>query len=264
MKIRTFKILLSRGWTKVMYSVSFFVFSLLSVNSNAQTASDSASINTRQSKVVVSGPKPAAGDLITGRVRNSEEPMMMVRVEEKDSQNRLVAHAVTDIDGNFSFNLVNPADHLEIINLGYHTAVSEFTGNSIDVTLVLDTLLINQKIDSILNAAAPDIIRDDRYQGMRARAYGPQYPIDGKPLIVFDGKVLDLDSYKRADFDFEKDSFSKEKVADLLDIKPEQIKSISYLKDDAATKFWGSRGTNGVLEVLSKKQYRKIKKEGKK
>lgn len=175
MKFRTFKILLSRGWTKVMYSVSFFVFSLLSVNSNAQKVSDSIDL----------------------------------KIENQNKE-------------------------------------------------------IERMIDSILNAAAPDIIRDDRYQGMRARAYGPQYPRDGKPLIVFDGKVLDLDSYKRADFDFEKDSFSKDKVAELLDIKPEQIKSISYLKDKAATKFWGSRGTNGVLEVLSKKQYRKIKKEDKK
>ena len=142
MKFRTFRIILSRGWRNVLYSVSLFVFSLLSVKSNAQTVSDSASINNFQSKVVVSGPKPVAGDMITGCVCNSEGPMMMARVEEKDSENRLVAHAITDIDGNFSFKLVDPADRLEIINLGYHTAVSEFTGNAMEVTLVVDTLLI--------------------------------------------------------------------------------------------------------------------------
>ena len=253
MKFRTFRIILSRGWRNVLYSVSLFVFSMLSVNSNAQTVSDSASINNSQSKVVVSGPKPTAGDIITGRVSNSEGPMMMVNITERDSSDRIVAHAITDIEGNFSFKLVDPADHLEIINLGYHTAVSEFTGNAMEVTLVVDTLLINNEIDSILKAAVPLIIREDRYQGMRARAYGPQYPKDGNPLIILDGNIIELDSEKLNDFDFTTDSFSKDKVAELLGIESDQIKNISILTNTAATKKWGNRGANGVLEVTSKK-----------
>ena len=253
MKFRTIRIILSRGWRNVMYSVSLIVFSLLSVKSNAQTVSDSASINNSRSKVVVSGPKPAAGDMITGRVSNSEGPMMMVNITERDSSDRIVAHAITDIDGNFSFKLVNPADRLEIINLGYHTAVSEFTGNAMEVTLVVDTLLISNEIDSILKVAVPLIIREDRYQGMRARAYGPQYPQDGNPLIILDGNVMNLDRDKLNDFDFTTDSFSKDKVAELLGIESYQIKNISILTNTAATKKWGNRGANGVLEVTSKK-----------
>lgn len=164
---------MSRGWRNVLYSVSLFLFSMLSVKSNAQTVSDSASINNSRSKVEVSGPKPAAGDMITGRVCNSEGPMMMARVEEKDSENRLVAHAVTDIDGN--------------------------------------------------------------------------------PLIILDGNVMNLDREKLNDFDFTTDSFSKDKVAELLGIESDQIKNISILTNTAATKKWGNRGANGVLEVTSKK-----------
>jgi hypothetical protein len=171
MKFRTFRILLSRGWTKLLYTVSLFVFSMLSVDSRAQTVSDSIDLKT-------------------------------------ENQNEAIDEEMKRI------------------------------------------------IDSTLAAMLP-IIREDRYQGMRARAYGPLYPTDEKPLIILDGNVINVDSYKRADFDFDKDSFSKKKVAGLLDIKPKQIKSITFLKDEAATKIWGSRGTNGVLEVITEKQRQK-------
>jgi hypothetical protein len=126
MIFKTFRILLSRGWRNVLYSVSLLVLSILSVNSNAQAVSDNP-IRTTQSKVVVSGIKPSAGDMISGRViSETEGPMMMARVEEKDSNDRTVANAVTDINGKFSFRLVNPADRLEVIYLGYLTAVSSY------------------------------------------------------------------------------------------------------------------------------------------
>ena len=243
-----------------MYSVSLLVFSMLSVNSRAQAVYDAASINTSQSKVVVSGLKPAAGDLITGCVSNSDGPMMMVNVVERDSKDRLVAHAVTDINGIFSFKLVDPADRLEIKYVGYHTAVSEFNGNTIDVKMVVDTLLIKNEIDSILNAAAPQIIREDRFQGMRARAYGPQYPKDGKPLIVLDGCIMDVSSVNMQCLDSlmsGKLQMGKENVARLLGLKEHEIKSVSVLKDAAATAIWGTRGTNGVVEVATKKGWAK-------
>ena len=263
MKIRTVRILLSRGWTNVMYIVSLFVFSMLSVNSSAQTVSDNAIKYTSLSKVTVSGSKPAAGDMITGRVSNSEGPMMMVRVEEKDSKDRLVARAVTDIDGNFSFKLVDPADRLEIIYIGYHTAISGFSGNSMDVKLVLDSLLINNEIDSILINAVPLIIREDRYQGMHARAYGPQYPLNHYPLLLLDGNIKDpfsvdmqcLDSIVSRKFDFDGAC-----VAKLFRVRKRQIKSYTVLKDAAAIAVWGQRGANGVIEVTTKDWYRKQKK----
>ena len=256
MKFRTFRILLSRGWRNVLYSVSFFVFTMLSVNSRAQAVSDAASIKTQQSKVVVSGPKPLAGDLITGCVTGPLGPMMMVRVEEKDSIDRLVAHAVTDINGNFSFKLVDPADRLEVIYVGYHTAVSEFTGNAMDVKMAFDGIT---EVDSTLAAMLP-VIREDRYQGMRARAYGPQYPKDGKPLIVLDGCIMDVSSVNMQCLDslmLGKLHVDKENVARLFGLKEHEIKSVSVLKDAAATAIWGTRGANGVIEVTTKKGWAK-------
>ena len=49
-----------------------------------------------------------AGDVISGNVSDDIEPLMMVNVVELDANKRIVAHGVTDINGNFSFRIRNP------------------------------------------------------------------------------------------------------------------------------------------------------------
>ena len=174
MKFRTFRILLSRGWTKLLYTVSLFVFSMLSVDSRAQTVSDSIDLKT-------------------------------------ENQNEAIDEEMKRI------------------------------------------------IDSTLAAMLP-IIREDRYQGMRARAYGPQYPKDGKRLIVLDGCIMDVSSVNMQCLDslmLGKLHVDKENVARLFGLKEHEIKSVSVLKDAAATAIWGTRGANGVIEVTTKKGWAK-------
>ena len=65
--------------------------------------------------------KPKAGDVISGVVSDSEGPMMLVNVVERDQSNRIVAHGITDIEGNFSFRLVNPDHRIEVSYVGYET-----------------------------------------------------------------------------------------------------------------------------------------------
>ena len=55
-----------------------------------------------------------SGDIIRGVVFDSDGPMMMVNVAERDSNNRIVAHCITDMDGSFSFRLVNPDHRIQI------------------------------------------------------------------------------------------------------------------------------------------------------
>ena len=43
----------------------------------------------------------APGTMISGTVSDDIEPLMMVNVVEVDEANRIVAHGVTDINGNF-------------------------------------------------------------------------------------------------------------------------------------------------------------------
>ena len=51
-----------------------------------------------------------AGDIISGQVWDDFDPLMMCNVVEIDHNNRIVAHGVTDINGNFSFKIVSPKD----------------------------------------------------------------------------------------------------------------------------------------------------------
>ena len=53
-----------------------------------------------------------------------------------------------------------------------------------------------------------------------------------KPLIIIDGKE------------------TKDKIEDL---DPDDIKSMSVLKDDSAIKKYGEKGKNGVIEITTKK-----------
>ena len=62
-----------------------------------------------------------AGDIISGVIEDNEGPMMMVNVVEKDAAGRIQAHDITDMEGNFSFRLVNPKDRIVISYVGYET-----------------------------------------------------------------------------------------------------------------------------------------------
>ena len=48
------------------------------------------------------------GDIISGSVVDDFGPVMAANVVELAAANRIVANAVTDINGNFSFRLKNP------------------------------------------------------------------------------------------------------------------------------------------------------------
>ena len=56
--------------------------------------------------------KPNAGDIISGIVTDSVNPLMAVYITELDSADRVVAYAYSDLKGEFSFRLVNPADRI--------------------------------------------------------------------------------------------------------------------------------------------------------
>ena len=88
-----------------------------------------------ETKVVISGNNPSAGDIITGIVCDKEGPMIMVNVCERDSLDRIVAHCVTDMEGNFSLKLVNPDHCLEISYVGYRTVKTPITGTHFEITM---------------------------------------------------------------------------------------------------------------------------------
>lgn len=70
-----------------------------------------------------------------------------------------------------------------------------------------------------------------------------------EPLIVVDGYVLE--DYDTEDFDA--NDMNEEKFATLLQVNPEDIQTINVLKDAAATAIWGARGSNGVIEITTRR-----------
>ena len=232
-----------------------------------------------------------AGDIISGTVSDDFGPVMMANVVEIDAANRIVASAVTDMSGNFSFKLKNPKDKLRVTYVGYKTVTLPFNKTKYTIKLQDATQIQNVTItvtkrsggsglsipvDEISTAqqsinmsefeglsmttvdealqgriAGLDIVANSGNLGagtsMRLRGVSS---INGssEPLIVVDGNVWETNTN---DFDFS--SANEEKFAELLNVNPDDIESISVLKDAAATAIWGSQGSNGVIEIKTKR-----------
>ena len=230
------------------------------------------------------------GDIISGTVTDAFGPVMMANVVELDAANRIVASAVTDMNGNFSFKLKNPKDKLRITYVGYKTVVLPFNKTKFnvrmqDATQIKEVTVTAKKraqgsglaipIDEISTSrqsidmkefeglafttvdealqgriAGLDIVAGgDLGKGTSMRLRGVS-TINGsqEPLIVVDGNVWETSTNN---FDFS--SANEESFAQLLNVNPDDIESISVLKDAAATAIWGSQGSNGVIEIKTKR-----------
>ncbi len=71
-----------------------------------------------------------------------------------------------------------------------------------------------------------------------------------EPLIVVDGNILEDYSSDQLDLN---DMENQEQFATLLQVSPEDIQTIKVLKDAAATAIWGARGSNGVIEITTRR-----------
>lgn len=71
-----------------------------------------------------------------------------------------------------------------------------------------------------------------------------------EPLIVVDGHILE--NYTSTDLDLQ-DMDNQEQFANLLSVNVEDIKTIEVKKDAGACAMWGSRGSNGVIEITTRR-----------
>ncbi|MBP8603036.1 MAG: SusC/RagA family TonB-linked outer membrane protein [Bacteroidaceae bacterium] len=236
-----------------------------------------------------------AGDIISGVVSDSEGPLMMVNVTERDASNRIVASAVTDIEGQFSFRLVSPNNRIEVSYVGCETVNIPITKTYFEIVLneiteiaeveviaerivtshlpiperemssAIQTLDMEEleglgmtSIDEAIQGrfSGLDIVFDSGNLGARStinlRGVSTMTG-DANPLIVVDGNIFEIDANLRNNFDYQNDANNEEKVSELLNINPQDIESISILKDAAATAQWGARGSNGVMEIKTKR-----------
>lgn len=71
-----------------------------------------------------------------------------------------------------------------------------------------------------------------------------------EPLIVVDGHILE--NYTSTDIDLQ-DMDNEEQFANLLSVNVEDIKSIEVKKDAGACAMWGAQGSNGVIEITTRR-----------
>lgn len=204
---------------------------------------------------------------VTGIVKDQTgEPIIGASVLEKGTTNGVI----TDLDGNFKLTVSNAVKAvLQISYVGYKTQEISVNGKTLlEVVLKEDTELLDevvvvgygaQKKESVVGAISqvsskellaspaanvsqaiagkiPGVIttqtsgapgQDDTKINIRGRA---TFAGDGSPLILVDGVER---------------TFSQ--------IAPDDIETISVLKDASATAVYGVRGANGVMLITTKR-----------
>lgn len=230
---------------------------------------------------------------ISGQVSDAMGPLMMANVVEIDKDNRIVEHATTDFDGNFTMIVKNNKNKLKFTYVGYKEQILEIGTRTIfNITMsednALEEVVIQAKprtntgglnilerevsvakqtfkmseveglsftsVDEALQGqiAGLDIVfgSGDLGAGSTMRLRGVS-TINGnaEPLIVVNDIIFEMPEGE--DFDFS--TANEEKFATLLTINPEDIESIDVLKDASASAIWGSRGSNGVIMIKTKR-----------
>ena len=233
-----------------------------------------------------------AGTMIHGVVQDDIDVLTACNVVEIDNANRIVAHAITDINGNFAFRIVDPKHRLRISYVGYATQIIPIKGTTYKIVMKSNTELkevvvkskrvvqtsglaiperelsvAHQMIDAKEFEGLPMTSVDEALQGriagldivsnsgnlgagtsMRLRGVSS---INGssEPLIVVDGNIFESDY--NSNFDYA--NATEDQFAELLNVNPDDIASISVLKDAAGTAIYGSQGANGVIEIKTKR-----------
>jgi TonB-linked SusC/RagA family outer membrane protein len=248
---------------------------MLNISVNAQTP---AANNTIRGRII---------DL------KDNSPIIGATVAELDKDNRTIKGVVTDIEGNFVLRINDPSHQLSFSSIGYKTQkvqignkksfnISlESTENEFEEVIVaaqrndngllshsdksntmavskIDTKAIEEmqgtSIDQMLQGrlAGVDITASsgDPGAGMQIRIRGTSSinsAVD--PMIVVDG--MPYETAIPSDFNF--GTADELGYASLLNLAPTDIKTITILKDAAATAMWGSRAANGVVVINTKR-----------
>ena len=182
---------------------------------------------------------------------------------------------VTDFDGNFQIKAAQGAT-LEISYIGYQTATVTASAN-VNVTLSEDSEVLNEVVvigygtvkKTDLTGAVSALKPDSKNKGL---VVSPQEMMSGKiagvnvtsdggtpggsstirirggsslnasntPLVVIDGVAMDNNGVKGL-------------ANPLSMVNPQDIESFNVLKSASATAIYGSRGSNGVIIITTKK-----------
>lgn len=217
----------------------------------------------------------AGSRTITGIVLDeNNEPMVGVTVIVPGT----TTGTATDINGSFSLVMAATATELEFSYIGYESMIVPITGNRVEVQMtpdinVMDELVVigyGTRRRGDLTGAISSVSEKDFNQGMIS---SPEQLVNGKiagvqivnsggspsagstirvrggaslnasndPLIVLDGVPMEIGGSVSGSGNF------------LSLLNPNDIESMTMLKDASSTAIYGSRASNGVIIIETKK-----------
>ncbi|MCD8136774.1 MAG: TonB-dependent receptor, partial [Parabacteroides gordonii] len=233
-----------------------------------------------QSNVVTSQPVQVKGSILD----NKGEPIIGASILEKGTTNG----TITDIDGNFFLNVSSNQSTLVISYVGYKTQEIIASKANIQIILHEDSEALEEvvvigygtqsraKITSAISKidgsklvgglavssfdqalaskmpgvniqqanGAPGAGVNIKIRGTNSINYG------GHPLVVVDGVPLSNNSFNNTMQGGDQYQYN---IDPLSSINPADIESIDVLKDAASAAIYGSRGSNGVIMITTKK-----------
>ncbi|GAB6011309.1 SusC/RagA family TonB-linked outer membrane protein [Viscerimonas tarda] len=220
-------------------------------------------------------------------------PVIAANVLELDNNNRFVSASVTDINGNFSMRIINSKNKLQVSYMGFQKQTLEIgQKRTFNIKLIEDNVLQEVVVTSKTRVSTSGLVIPDREismsrqfinadqfkglsfisiddalqgqvsgldivsisgnvgSGSRMRMRGvTSINANTEPLIVVNDVIFETPYSEGFDFT----NANEEQFAQLLTINPDDIESITVLKDAAATAIWGSRGANGVLYIKTRR-----------
>ncbi|HEY6913685.1 MAG TPA: SusC/RagA family TonB-linked outer membrane protein [Paludibacter sp.] len=239
----------------------------------------------------------SASIVIVGSVQSKTDGALIgVNIREVDATNRIMSGTLTDINGNFSLKIKNPANKLQITYVGYKSTIVaigakrkfsillEDASHSIDVVEIKGKKLVNAggiNIPVRENSMAMQTLKAD-FENLSVASIDEalQGQIAGLDVISNSGdlgagstmrlrgtasinaNVTPLIVVNDLIFDapnsdnFDFVNANNESFANLLSINVDDIEDINVMKDGAASARWGSRGANGVISIRTKKGMR--------
>ncbi len=216
------------------------------------------------------------------------EAVIGANVIEYDENKRIITGTITDVNGNYTLNVTDPDAIIMFSFIGYKAVELPLNGrNSLNVKMEPESFGIDEititaestadpltgvaqrnltssrvKIDMEdvrhLGAVSAEEALVGKVTGLDITSFsgdpgsGSSLVIRGlgslgnaQPLIVIDGIPQAVAG--SSDFDFS--TADQEDLGDLVNIAPQDIKSIEVLKDAGSTAQWGSKGADGVLLI---------------
>ena len=217
MKIRRIRIWLSKGWYRVLCSVSLLLIPLFCNTGKAMAA-------TPQVPQVTKDPVPAKKGDSTPDTINKETVKRSTEFEAI----RVVAYGPPAASFRRYDDKVTRIVGPDFQSIGIETP---------DVSVMYGVPTTRY------------VVSDD----MQKPSSAPSYP-----LIALDGKIVNAPDDKLAAFDFNAVLMDRYQLAELVGTRGDKIKEARTINNKEAEEIWGVRGKNGVLEVFTRKYYRKF------